>query len=125
MIHYREYWPAFIDIARAPIEGDVETLDDVLDIAFIRERTVRGEVTCKYALSPHGTHGHLLREYNKDEWWVCATLSSDVDLVPTDKIPLWVAPPKVTIPIEPPKELGPPVPLDDLFASGVVKRTVR
>jgi hypothetical protein len=121
VIRYNEYWPAFVDPGRESAVGEVETLDDLLEVAFIKERSVRGETAANFAVSSDGKRGHLMREFVKDEWWVVATLSSDTEITATDKIPLWVSPPqKVMYRVE--KVRPAPVPLDDLIASGAVKQ---
>ncbi|MNQ24576.1 hypothetical protein D3C85_377740 [compost metagenome] len=125
MIRYREYWPAFVDLAREPDVGEVETIDELLEVPFIKERMVRGDVEAKFALSLHETHGHLMRDFGDDKWWVVATFFYDTMPAPTEKLPLWEPPPKEPeVPLVE-KEYGPPIPLDDLFASGAVKKTVR
>lgn len=121
MIRYREYWPAFVDMDREPSEGEVETLDDLLEVMFVKERSVRGETTANFAVSSDGTRGHLMREFMNDEWWVVATLTSDTEITPSEKIPLWVSPPqKVMYRVE--QVRSAPTPLDDLIASGAVKQ---
>jgi hypothetical protein len=125
MIRYREYWPAFFDIAREPAVGEVETLDDLLEVPFIKERTERPGGEVKFALSLHDTHGHLMRCTSDDKWWVVATFFYDTKPEPTDKLPLWVAPDVVQVAPYVEKEYPDPVPLDDLLASGAVTKTVR
>ena len=125
MIKYREYWPAFFDRGDEPIKGEVETLDELLELPFVKDKT---QADNSYSLSVNARNkyqGVLLRESPDGKSWVMAVLKSDVELSPTDKIPTWLHVVPKTFVVGPSPWDGPVTPLDDLLVSGVVKPTLR
>ena len=123
MIQYTEYWPAFFDREDDPIKGEVETLDELLEVPFIKDKT---QTDTTYSLATRGydnSVGQLMREYPDGKFFVVAMLESEDGLSSTDKIPQWLYVEPTPIINEPKPWEGAVTPLDDLLASGVVKIT--
>jgi hypothetical protein len=97
--------------------GEVAQLDDMLDLPFVKE--CPGVLMVRFHPTDRSMANLVLFEAGKPR--ILAIMKGDIRA--TANIPEYIAQPIVDVPaFEPPADWGEPIPLDDLFASGLVQK---